>query len=121
MESSGSTQDLNELYDKVERVPFPQSETLTFSVKDENGKDLNLQVYEMPTKGELKAVVLYSHIFGMTVATYGHLFKDFPDHGIAVYAIDRRGFGLSDGERGSIGNRLNEDQLEFFDKVIEQK
>src|SRR5271157_1297922 len=53
-------------------------------------------------EGEVRAAVALVHGVNEHGGRYARLAGDLIAHGIAVHAIDLRGFGRSDGERGLV-------------------
>ncbi len=54
-------------------------------------------------EGDARAVLLVSHGYGEHGGRYGNLVEFFVPRGFAVYAIDHRGHGRSEGQRGHVG------------------
>jgi alpha-beta hydrolase superfamily lysophospholipase len=47
----------------------------------------------------------------------GHLFRRFAHQGIRVYGFDRKGQGMSKGQRFAKDDRLYHNQWEFIDQI----
>ena len=92
-----------------DRTPFPLINTIEFKVKDEDNKDLTLQTYEYPAKGETKGVIFYIQGLGLSSLNEGYTFTPLVEQGFSVFAFDRRGIGYSEGLRGAVGPQLFED------------
>jgi len=73
-------------------------------------------------KGEPKAVLLVAHGFAEHSGRYGNVVNYFVPRGYAVYALDHRGHGKSDGERVQINDFHDYivDLKTFFD-IVRQK
>ncbi len=70
------------------------------SISSKNGLKLFLQQW-LP-EGEVRAAVALVHGVNEHGGRYARLAGELNEHGIAVHAIDLRGFGRSDGERGLV-------------------
>jgi alpha-beta hydrolase superfamily lysophospholipase len=53
--------------------------------------------------GEVRAVVIVAHGYGEHGGRYGNLIERLVPRGYAVYALDHRGHGRSEGPRGHVG------------------
>ena len=62
-------------------------------------------------------MLFYIPDYGESAFNTGHLFKRFAQAGIRSFSIDRKGFGLSQGQRGYKDERLFENQWNFIDSV----
>ena len=54
-------------------------------------------------EGEVRAVVIVAHGYGEHGGRYGNLVERLVPKGFAVYALDHRGHGESEGPRGHVG------------------
>jgi acylglycerol lipase len=54
-------------------------------------------------EGEVRAVVIVAHGYGEHGGRYGNLVERLVMHGYAIYALDQRGHGRSEGPRGHVG------------------
>jgi alpha-beta hydrolase superfamily lysophospholipase len=69
-------------------------------------KDIAFTNYEYPTQLNPKAILIYIHDnsdFGLNM---GHLFRRFAHQGIRVYGFDRKGQGMSQGQRYAKDDRF---------------
>lgn len=71
-----------------------------FPLKGRGGRKLVAQSWH--PDGDASAVVLISHGFGEHIGRYAHVIDYLVDRGYAVYALDHRGHGRSEGRRGMI-------------------
>jgi acylglycerol lipase len=62
-------------------------------------KDFNIYYQYWLPEGKRKAVLLIAHGFAEHSGRYGNVVNHFVPRGYAVYALDHRGHGRSDGER----------------------
>jgi len=62
-------------------------------------KDFNIYYQKWLPEGKIKAVLLVAHGFAEHSGRYGNVVDFFVPKGYAVYALDHRGHGRSDGER----------------------
>jgi alpha-beta hydrolase superfamily lysophospholipase len=62
-------------------------------------KDFNIYYQRWLPEGSARAVLLVAHGFAEHSGRYGNLVNYFVPKGYAVYALDHRGHGRSDGER----------------------
>ncbi|TFK74689.1 alpha/beta-hydrolase [Pluteus cervinus] len=67
---------------------------------------LYTRVYTPPSSTPTRAVIVFIHGFAEHVARYTHFHARLPEHGIAVFTFDQRGFGRSglDTENRSPGS-----------------
>jgi alpha-beta hydrolase superfamily lysophospholipase len=77
--------------------------------------------YWMP-EGHPKAILLVAHGFAEHSGRYGNVVNHFVPRGYAVYALDHRGHGKSDGERVQVDDFHDyiKDLKTFFD-IVHQK
>jgi len=70
----------------------------------------------------MKDVLVVAHGLGEHSGRYGNLVGHFVPRGVAVYAMDHRGHGLSSGIRGHVQSFLNyrDDLALFVDRVCEE-
>ena len=61
--------------------------------------DLQLYYQYWLPQGELKAILMVAHGFAEHSGRYDHVAKYFIERSYAVYALDHRGHGKSEGER----------------------
>ena len=54
-------------------------------------------------EGEVRAVILVAHGYGEHGGRYGNLVEEVVPRGFALYALDHRGHGRSEGPRGHVG------------------
>jgi alpha-beta hydrolase superfamily lysophospholipase len=71
---------------------------------------------------EARAVIAVAHGLGEHSGRYEHVGQRLADGGYAVYALDHRGHGRSQGKRGHV-NRFQEylDDLEAFFEVLDRR
>jgi acylglycerol lipase len=62
-------------------------------------KDFNIYYQSWQPDGKIRAVLLIAHGFAEHSGRYGNVVNYFVPENYAVYALDHRGHGLSDGER----------------------
>ena len=62
-------------------------------------------------KGSLVATVLFIHGLGEHVSRYQHVFPQFAEVGIKVFAFDQRGFGQTGKKSGILGHNCGSDRL----------
>ena len=86
-------------------VPIPESDPLNLQVVS-SGRKLHLQTYRFPVPSgvERKGVIFFVHGYGAHCKTMGFFFKVLADQGFECLAMDQRGFGSSEGDRGVILN-----------------
>jgi alpha-beta hydrolase superfamily lysophospholipase len=73
----------------------------------------------MPAVGTTKAVLFYFVCSGDHAQNAAFFFKPFADQGIHVYALDRRGFGMSEGLRGQLSREfMFDDHWAFIDGAL---
>ncbi len=79
--------------------------------------------YQAWYEGHLpKAVVAIAHGLGCHSGTFTHAVNYFIHQGYAVYALDHRGHGRSDGQRGYINTWLEyREDFQAFLKLVEQQ
>lgn len=71
-------------------------------------------------EGEVRAVVVVAHGLGEHSGRYEHVGQRLADGGCAVYALDHRGHGQSQGRRGHVDRfQAYLDDLDVFFEVIE--
>ena len=64
---------------------------------------LSLHSYCYETKGHPSAIVFFMPGYGDHCKNYGYFFEKLAkDDGVITYAVDRRGFGESQGIRGDV-------------------
>ena len=93
----------------MERTHFPLVNPFKFKVTGSDGYAIDLQTYEYPASDETKAVIFFINGYGTYGLDFGYLFKDFAEQGFSIYTVDRRGFGLSGGKKGEIGDGVIDD------------
>jgi alpha-beta hydrolase superfamily lysophospholipase len=69
------------------------------SFQGKNGTKIYYQFWK-PDKP--KAVIIIAHGIGEYSGRYSHVGDHFANEGIAIYALDHRGHGLSEGHRGHV-------------------
>jgi acylglycerol lipase len=92
-----------------------QHNTGSFTTSD----GLNIHTESWLPDGDTRAVVLISHGVGEHIGRYAHVAARLVADGYAVYGLDHRGHGKSDGLR-SYFNDLNDpvnDLKQYFDQV----
>jgi alpha-beta hydrolase superfamily lysophospholipase len=82
-------------------------------------KDFNIYYQYWKPEGKQKAVLLVAHGFAEHSGRYGNLVNYFIPKGYAVWALDHRGHGRSDGERVQVEQFTDylKDLKTFFDIV----
>jgi acylglycerol lipase len=82
-------------------------------------KDFNIYYQYWLPKGDMKAVLLVAHGFAEHSGRYGNLVHYFVPRNFAVYALDHRGHGKSDGARTQVDHFSDyiSDLKTFFDIV----
>jgi alpha-beta hydrolase superfamily lysophospholipase len=82
-------------------------------------KDFNLYYQCWLPEGDIKAVLLVAHGYAEHSGRYGNVVDYFVPRGYAVYALDHRGHGRSDGERVQVDQYTDylTDLKTFFDLV----
>ena len=82
-------------------------------------KDFNIYYQAWFPEGKKKAVLLVSHGFAEHSGRYQNLVNYFVPKGYAIYALDHRGHGRSDGERVQVERFTDylKDLKTFFDLV----
>jgi alpha-beta hydrolase superfamily lysophospholipase len=85
-------------------------------------KDFNLYYQCWLPEGSPKAVLLVAHGFAEHSGRYGNLVNYFVPKGYAVYALDHRGHGRSEGERVQVEQFTDyvKDLKTFFDIVRQE-
>jgi alpha-beta hydrolase superfamily lysophospholipase len=106
-----------ERFTKVHRTPFPVYNPIDLKVKGKKGELYRLATYEYPSHGPTQAQIFFLPAYGDYCQNYGYFFQKFAEQGMSVYAFDRRGFGLSEGPKGDLGNHLIDDHWAFMDAV----
>jgi alpha-beta hydrolase superfamily lysophospholipase len=66
------------------------------------GKNGTKIYYQYWKPDKVKAVIIIAHGFAEYSGRYAHVADHFANEGIAVYALDHRGHGLSEGHRGHV-------------------
>jgi acylglycerol lipase len=89
----------------------------TDSFKTSDGLTLYTE-YSLP-QGDPKAVVLLVHGYAEHCGRYGHVIQRLVDAGYAVYTLDHRGHGKSEGTRAYIDtmDQFIDDLKLYFDRV----
>lgn len=83
--------------------------------------DLQLYYQYWLPPGEIKAVLMVAHGFAEHSGRYDHVAKYFVDKGYAVYALDHRGHGKSEGERVYVEQFSDYvDDLKTFYNIIQK-
>jgi len=84
-------------------------------------ENLNLYYQYWISSGETRAVLMVAHGFAEHSGRYGHLAEYFETRGYAVYALDHRGHGKSDGVRVYVERFSDyvDDLKTFFDIIRE--
>jgi acylglycerol lipase len=82
-------------------------------------KDFNIYYQRWLPAGESRAVLLIAHGYAEHSGRYQNLVRYFLPRGYAVYALDHRGHGRSDGERVQVDHYTDylADLKTFFDLV----
>lgn len=80
-----------------------------------DGKRLFYQVWE---GSEPRAEVVVAHGYAEHSGRYAHVAKDLVEAGLRVWAIDHRGHGESQGERGDIGSW--DDAVADLDRLVDE-
>ena len=91
-------------------------------MQDDEFEGLRLGSYCFPTKKNAKAIIFFFPDFGVTARSFGGFFEAFANDSetmIPTFSFDRRGFGLSQGERGKItvNERAFRDYWDFIDAM----
>jgi acylglycerol lipase len=76
-------------------------------------QDFNIYYQYWLPESQLKAIMLIAHGFAEHSGRYGNVVNYFVPRGYAVYALDHRGHGKSDGERVQVDD--------FHDYIIDLK
>jgi acylglycerol lipase len=86
-------------------------------------KDFNIYYQCWLPEKKVKAVILIAHGFGEHSGRYGNVVNYFIPKGYAIYALDHRGHGRSDGERVHVDdfNEYIKDLRIFFNIVRKEK
>ena len=90
---------------EARRDDGPDDVTRTGDFAGQGGLRIHWQAW-LP-EGEARAFLLLAHGYGEHSGRYGHVGERFAANGIAVYALDHRGHGRSQGQRGHL-NRFAE-------------
>jgi len=77
--------------------------TASLAAADGSGERLHLHRWR-PTRVPVKAVFALVHGLGEHAGSYGPFVSSFAARGAAIYAVDNRGFGRSEGRRGHIAH-----------------
>lgn len=82
-------------------------------------KDFNIYYQQWLPEGDPRAVLLIAHGFGEHSGRYQNVVDFFHPRGFAIYALDHRGHGRSDGERVQVAHYTDylTDLKTFFDIV----
>ena len=85
-------------------------------------KDFNIYYQAWLPEADRRAVLLVSHGYAEHSGRYHNLVNYFVPKGFAVYALDHRGHGRSDGERVQVERFTDylKDLKTFFDLVREE-
>ena len=90
-------------------------------VRDEVDKFFKLGCYHLSSLKNPKAIIFFVPDFAVSAKNFGVFFEPFTQdpYQMRVYLSDRRGFGSSEGDRGSLdtSNRGFRDSWDFFDQV----
>jgi hypothetical protein len=89
---------------KLMRAPFPETvKQYDYNVSCVDYEGLLMSTYCYETKGNPTALLFFLPGYGDYAKYYGYFFKKFAEkHSIRTYAMDRRGFGESQGKRGDV-------------------
>jgi len=82
-------------------------------------KDFNIYYQSWLPEGNAKAILLIAHGFAEHSGRYGNVVNHFVPKGYAIYALDHRGHGRSDGPRVQVDHFTDyiKDLKTFFDIV----
>ena len=83
---------------------------------------MRLGSYCTPLEKNAKAIMFYFPDFAVTGRSYGNFFEPFAKDSetvVPTFSFDRRGFGMSQGERGAIqvNERAFRDYWDFVDAI----
>jgi alpha-beta hydrolase superfamily lysophospholipase len=95
-----------------------QHATHTFQSSDR----LNIHTESWLPDGEPKAIVLIVHGYGEHIGRYAHVAERLVQHGYAVYGLDHRGHGKSEGLRAHFDHfdQPVNDLKQYFDQIKAQ-
>ncbi len=96
--------------------------TAYLDAADGSGERLYLHRWR-PTRVPVKAVFALVHGLGEHAGSYGPFVTYFAARGAAIYAVDNRGFGRSEGRRGHIARAdlYEEDALEMVKRARDEQ
>ncbi|MBN1188496.1 MAG: lysophospholipase [Dehalococcoidales bacterium] len=85
-------------------------------------KDFNIYYQKWLPSAKIKAVLLISHGFAEHSSRYANVVNHFVPKGYAIYALDHRGHGRSDGERVRTESFYDYvDDLKTFFNIVRQE
>ena len=84
-------------------MDFPEADPLDLRITT-NGEEVKLMSYRWPAEGDRKGVIFMYHGYGSCAAHISVFAKFYAADGYEVFAMDMRGFGNSEGERGFINS-----------------
>ena len=104
------------------KITFPEVNPIDFTVPAIKGNgQVRLQNYRYPCAPgvERKGIVQYIHGNSDYGGRYAFMAKTLAENGYEVFALDRRGFGFSEGQRGYLHSIecIKDDVLTYSQKV----
>ena len=101
---------------------FKEIEGFEYKVADDVVEGLRLGSYCISVEKNAKAIIFFLPDFGVTANSFGCFFESFAKDSettIPTFSFDRRGFGMSQGERGKIkvDERAFRDYWDFVDAI----
>ncbi|TNV87278.1 hypothetical protein FGO68_gene549 [Halteria grandinella] len=104
-------------YKAVDRYPFPYIKYLDYQEGQVKDDGYNFTTYEYPTQHNPKGIIYYVPDHGECGEDKGYLFKRCNALGLRVFSMDQKGFGLSQGKRGSHDPRVYHNIWNFIHSV----
>jgi len=104
------------------RVPWPQEDLFDYRVTQGKAQ-IKLHSYFYPCQtDQRRGVLFYIHGHGTYAGRFAYFFKLFAEAGFDVFAVDQRGFGKSEGERGCMDSQeaIYKDNWGFIERVLKE-